>query len=125
VLQDTVKVVDGVATEVEPNFAVRGMHPADGKICVKPYGLLQKLYNPHRVLKPMRRTNPRKGRNEDGRPRGLLTGASDARLSASRQFKKLEGQRAQGPRLWPTAQRFLGTSFTGGWSVTPRVTTPP
>jgi phenylacetyl-CoA:acceptor oxidoreductase len=27
----TVKVVDGVATEVEPNFAVRGMHPADGR----------------------------------------------------------------------------------------------
>ena len=61
----TVDVVDGVATGVEPNFAVRGMHPADGKICVKPYGLLQKLYNPHRILKPLKRTNPRKGRNDD------------------------------------------------------------
>ncbi|HJP67572.1 MAG TPA: hypothetical protein VJ846_01625, partial [Sphingomicrobium sp.] len=61
----TVDVVDGVATEVEPNFAVRGMHPADGKVCVKPYGLLQKLYNPHRILKPLKRTNPRKGRDED------------------------------------------------------------
>ena len=46
----TVRVVNGVATEVEPNFAVRGVHPADGKICVKPYGLLQKLYSPHRIL---------------------------------------------------------------------------
>lgn len=61
----TVEVVNGVATEVEPNFAVRGLHPADGKICVKPYGLLQKLYSPHRILKPLKRTNPRKGRNED------------------------------------------------------------
>lgn len=58
-------MADGVATEIEPNFAVRGMHPADGKICVKPYGLLQKLYNPHRILKPLKRTNPRKGRHED------------------------------------------------------------
>src|ERR1051326_4163514 len=61
----TVEVADGVAAQVEPNFAVRGMHPADGKICVKPYGLLQKLYSPHRILKPLKRTNPRKGRNED------------------------------------------------------------
>jgi phenylacetyl-CoA:acceptor oxidoreductase len=61
----TVEVADGVATQVEPNFAVRGMHPADGKICVKPYGLLQKLYSPHRILKPLKRTNSRKGRSED------------------------------------------------------------
>jgi len=60
-----VEVRDGTATRVEPNFAVRGLHPADGKICVKPYGLVQKLYNPHRVLRPMKRTNPRKGRDQD------------------------------------------------------------
>ena len=52
----TVEVVDGVATKVEPNFDLRGEHPADGKVCVKPFGLVQKLYNPHRVLKPMKRT---------------------------------------------------------------------
>ena len=60
-----VEVVDGVATKVEPNFDARGVHPADGKICVKPYGLIQKIYNPHRLLQPMKRTNPRKGRDED------------------------------------------------------------
>ena len=32
----TVVVVGGTATRIEPNFAVRGLHPADGKICVKP-----------------------------------------------------------------------------------------
>lgn len=61
----TVEVVDGVATKVEPNFDLKGEHPADGKVCVKPYGLVQKLYNPDRILKPMKRTNPRKGRDED------------------------------------------------------------
>ena len=61
----TVKVKDGVATEIGPNFAGAGMHPADGKPCVKAYGLIQKTYNPHRILKPMKRTNPNKGRNED------------------------------------------------------------
>ena len=61
----TVKVVDGVATEVEPNFGAAAIHPAAGKVCVKAYGLVQKTYNPHRVLTPMKRTNPRKGRNEN------------------------------------------------------------
>ena len=61
----TVKVVDGVATEVEPNFCAADVHPGGGKVCVKAYGLVQKTYNPHRVLTPMKRTNPRKGRDED------------------------------------------------------------
>ena len=61
----TVKVVDGVATEVEPNFAACGVHPGGGKVCVKAYGLVQKTYNPNRVLTPMQRTNPNKGANED------------------------------------------------------------
>lgn len=98
----TVEVVDGVATRVEPNFGAKGVHPADGKVCVKPYGLIQKLYNPNRILKPMKRTNPRKGRHEDPgwveiswdealdivagrmraiRDRGLLDGNGDPRLA--------------------------------------------
>lgn len=61
----TVEVVDGIAMKIEPNFDLKGEHPADGKVCVKPFGLIQKLYNPHRLKKPMKRTNPKKGRNED------------------------------------------------------------
>ncbi|MCP4329688.1 MAG: molybdopterin-dependent oxidoreductase [Alphaproteobacteria bacterium] len=61
----TVTVEDGVATEVEPNFGAADMHPGGGKVCVKAYGLIQKTYNPHRILTPMRRTNPKKGRHED------------------------------------------------------------
>jgi len=60
-----VKVENGVATEVAPNFCGKGIHPADGKPCVKAYGLIQKTYSPHRILSPMRRTNPKKGIHED------------------------------------------------------------
>ena len=60
-----VLVEDGVATTIEPNHAGAGIHPADGRPCVRAYGLVQKTYNPHRVLTPMKRTNPRKGRDQD------------------------------------------------------------
>jgi phenylacetyl-CoA:acceptor oxidoreductase len=61
----TVKVEDGVATEVEPNFCAAAVHPGGGKVCVKAFGLIQKTYNPHRVLAPMKRSNPNKGRDQD------------------------------------------------------------
>jgi phenylacetyl-CoA:acceptor oxidoreductase len=61
----TVKVCNGVATEVEPNFAAESVHPGGGKVCVKAFGLVQKTYHPERVLQPMKRTNPKKGRDED------------------------------------------------------------
>jgi phenylacetyl-CoA:acceptor oxidoreductase len=60
-----VVVEDGVATTVEPNFACAAYHPAGGRVCVKAFGLIQKLYNPHRLTTPMRRTNPKKGQDED------------------------------------------------------------
>jgi phenylacetyl-CoA:acceptor oxidoreductase len=60
-----VKVRDGVASEILPNFDAEGIHPANGRCCVKAYGTVQKTYNPGRVLTPMKRSNPKKGRNED------------------------------------------------------------
>jgi len=60
-----VQIEDGVATQVRPNDAAAAVHPAGGKVCVKAFGLIQKTYNPNRVLTPMKRTNPRKGRDED------------------------------------------------------------
>ena len=64
---DLLKVVvdGGVAVGVEPNEDVAAEHPACGKVCVRAYGLIQKLYNPARIRTPMKRTNPRKGRDED------------------------------------------------------------
>ncbi|MFQ5624272.1 MAG: molybdopterin-dependent oxidoreductase [Paracoccaceae bacterium] len=60
-----VEVEDGVATRVTPNFSAAEVHPAGGKVCVKAFGLIQKTYNPNRILTPMKRSNPRKGRGED------------------------------------------------------------
>ena len=60
-----VEVEDGVATRIASNFDIREEHPGGGRVCVKAYGLIQKTYNPDRVRQPMKRTNPRKGRDED------------------------------------------------------------
>ena len=100
----TVRIQDGVATETNPNFAAAKIHPAGGKVCVKAFGLVQKAYHPDRVLHPMKRTNPKKGRGEDpgfvrvswdealdlvasklnaARDKGLLDDAGYPRLAAS------------------------------------------
>ena len=64
---DLLKVIvrGGVAIGVEPNADFAEIHPACGKVCVRAYGLIQKLYNPNRIKAPMRRTNPKKARTED------------------------------------------------------------
>lgn len=56
---------DGVAVRVESNFDAAEVHPGGGRVCVKAYGLVQKTYNPNRIRQPMKRTNPRKGREHD------------------------------------------------------------
>ena len=61
----TVTLEDGVATQCEPNFGAADYHPGGGKCCVKAFGLVQKTYNPNRVRSPMKRTNPKKWRDED------------------------------------------------------------
>ena len=121
----TVKVVDGVATEVEPNFAASEIHPGGGKVCVKAYGLVQKLYNPHRVRSPMKRTNPKKGRDQD--PGFVPIGWDEALDTIA---KKLGEIRAKGltdesgyPRVAAsfggggTPQSYMGTfpAFLGAW----------
>jgi phenylacetyl-CoA:acceptor oxidoreductase len=60
-----VDVADGVPYQVRPNASAANIHPADGKVCVKAFGLIQKTNNPNRVLTPMMRTNPKKGRRQD------------------------------------------------------------
>ena len=121
----TVKVVDGVATEVEPNFCAAEVHPGGGKVCVKAYGLVQKTYNPHRVLTPMKRTNPKKGRDQDP---GFVPISWDEALDLV--AGKLNAVRAAGltdesgyPRLAVslggagTPQSYMGTfsAFLGAW----------
>lgn len=60
-----VEVEDGIAVRIVPNFDVSEEHPGCGRVCIKAYGMIQKTYNPNRVQQPMKRTNPKKGRDED------------------------------------------------------------
>ncbi|HTY80399.1 MAG TPA: molybdopterin-dependent oxidoreductase [Candidatus Bathyarchaeia archaeon] len=124
---DLLKVVvrDGVAVGVEPNCDMADTHPAGGKVCVRAYGLVQKLYNPARIRTPLRRTNPKKGRDEDP---GWTPISWDEALDLL--AGKLNGIRARGltdesgyPRLAVTfgsggiAPAYLGTfaAYLAAW----------
>jgi hypothetical protein len=103
----TVKVIDGVATEIEPNFAAAEVHPARGKPCVKAYGLVQKTYNPHRILHADEAHQPEEGaRRGSGLRADLLgRGARHRRrpLKAVREKGLLDeaGPAARGGQLRP------------------------
>ncbi|MDD5524356.1 MAG: molybdopterin-dependent oxidoreductase [Smithella sp.] len=59
-----VHVVDGVAVGMEPNRELKDyatLSRDQGRLCPKAYGLIQKLYNPHRINGPLKRTNLQKG----------------------------------------------------------------
>ncbi len=108
----TVRVEDGTATEVGPNFAAAEIHPAGGKACVKAFGLVQKAYNPHRILYPMKRTNPNKGRNEDP---GFVRISWDEALDLV--AAKLNSARAVG-LLDDSGFQRVAASFGGGGTPT-------
>ncbi|HEY5790644.1 MAG TPA: molybdopterin-dependent oxidoreductase [Gammaproteobacteria bacterium] len=108
----TVKVVDGVATEVEPNFAAAEVTPSAGKVCVKAYGLLQKMYNPNRILTPMKRTNPKKGVDQDP---GFVPISWDEALDTI--AARLHEVQAKGPNDSSGYPR-IAASFGGGGTPT-------
>jgi len=60
-----VEVENGVAIRIEPNFDIGSAHPAHGRVCIKAYGIVQKTNNPNRITRPMKRTNPKKGREQN------------------------------------------------------------
>ena len=60
-----VEVENGIATRIESNYDISSEHPGGGRVCVRAYGLIQKTYNPNRIRSPMKRTNPKKGKDED------------------------------------------------------------
>jgi phenylacetyl-CoA:acceptor oxidoreductase len=120
-----VVVKDGVAIGVEPNTEMADVHPACGTVCVRAYALIQKLYNPARIQTPMRRTNPRKGRDQDPGWEPITWEEALATLA-----DRLNHLRAQGlvdeagyPRLAVTlgsggiAPAYLGTfaAFLAAW----------
>jgi phenylacetyl-CoA:acceptor oxidoreductase len=120
-----VEVEDGVATAVTPNFDAAGIHPGGGKVCVKAYGLVQKLYNPNRVRTPMKRTNPKKGRGED--PGFVPIGWDEAFEVISRKLLEIRAKGLLDESGYPrvaasfggggTPQSYMGTfpAFLGAW----------
>ena len=121
----TVKVVDGVATEVEPNFCAASVHPGGGKVCVKAFGLVQKTYNPNRVLTPMKRSNPKKGRDEDPGFVSITWDEAFELIAARLNALRAEGLTDESgyPRMAAsfggggTPQSYMGTfpAFLGAW----------
>jgi phenylacetyl-CoA:acceptor oxidoreductase len=107
-----VRIEDGVATEIVPNFDASDIHPAGGKACVKAFGLIQKTYNPNRILRPMKRTNPKKGRGEDP---GFVDISWDEALDLI--AEKLNAARAAG-LLDETGYPRVAASFGGGGTPT-------
>jgi len=108
----TVRVQDGVATEINPNFEAAKIHPAGGKVCVKAFGLVQKAYHPNRVLYPMKRSNPKKGRDEDP---GFVRVSWDEALDLV--ASKLNAARSAG-LLDQAGYPRLAASFGGGGTPT-------
>jgi phenylacetyl-CoA:acceptor oxidoreductase len=107
-----VEVEDGIAARIEPNLDLGEAHPAHGRVCVKAYGLIQKTYNPNRVTRPMKRTNPRKGREHDP---GFVAISWDEAFSIV--AAKLNEIRAKGLRDESGYPR-LAASFGGGGTPT-------
>ncbi|MFC1862475.1 molybdopterin-dependent oxidoreductase [Thermodesulfobacteriota bacterium] len=63
-----INVVNDIAVGIEPNTEGEGFKEFSrnlGSLCPKAYGWIQKLYNPHRIKNPLKRTNPEKGRGVD------------------------------------------------------------
>ncbi len=108
----TVRVDDGVATEVEPNFASADIHPAAGRVCVKAFGLVQKTYNPHRILTPMKRTNPNKGKDQD--PGFVEISWDEALDTIADRLKEIRAEGLRDSSGFPK----LAASFGGGGTPT-------
>jgi len=120
-----VEVQDGVALRIVPNFDFHAEHPAQGRVCVKAYGLIQKMYNPNRIKGPLKRGNPKKGLHED--PQWIEIGWDEAlelvaeRLNAIREKGLVD--ESGNPRLALTlgqggvAPGYLGTfaAFMAAW----------
>lgn len=60
--------VNGTVVGLEGNIEGEGFEELSrnkGYVCPKAFGNIQKLYNPHRIKAPMKRTNPEKGKGID------------------------------------------------------------
>jgi anaerobic selenocysteine-containing dehydrogenase len=84
--------VNGVAVGMEPNTDIENYEKLvrnRGRLCPKPYMLLQKVYNPHRIKTPLKRTNPEKGVGID--PKWVEISWDEALNTIAEKLKKIRG----------------------------------
>ena len=84
--------VNGVAVGIEPNTDIENYEKLvrnRGRLCPKPYMLLQKVYNPHRIKTPLKRTNPEKGVGID--PKWVEISWDEALDTIAEKIKKIRG----------------------------------
>jgi anaerobic selenocysteine-containing dehydrogenase len=78
------RVKNGVVTELKGNPSAPNNQ---GSMCPKGQSLIQNLYNPYRVKRPMKRTNPKKGLNED--PKWVEISWEEALATTSKVLKEI------------------------------------
>ncbi len=85
-------IVNGVLTKVEGDPRFKDKLPCPSLVCVKAQGLVQKVYNPYRIKAPMKRTNPKKGVDED--PKFVEISWDEALNTVTARLKEIK---AKGP----------------------------
>ena len=85
--------INGVAVGIEPNTESEGFQEFAknrGRLCSKAYSYLQKLYNPHRIKGPLKRTNPEKGHGID--PKWISITWDEALNLIAEKLKEIRGE---------------------------------
>jgi len=102
-----VHVVNGVAIKVDPD---PNCPDNEGRICARAQGLIQKQYDPHRITKPIMRTNPEKGIGID--PKWKEISWDEAWSIIVEKFKKIL---KEDPRKLLYAATDFRRSWIWGW----------
>src|SRR5665647_1596455 len=101
----TVKVEQGVATEVEPNFCAANIHPGGGKVCVKAYGLVQNLQpapgaDTDETQQPQKRARPGPGLCAHQLGRSVRADRLQAQRDSRRRYSRCQWLPTRGRQFW-------------------------
>ncbi|MCC6807550.1 MAG: molybdopterin-dependent oxidoreductase [Deltaproteobacteria bacterium] len=105
-----VKLENDQPTAIEPCFDAESIHPGQGRVCVKAYGLIEKVKHPDRILQPMKRTNPKKGLDED--PRFVPISWDEALETVAAKLRDIRSKGALGDDGFPRIAVTLGAGGT-------------
>ncbi len=108
--------VNGVAVGVDGNREGEGfvdLTQARGRTCPKPFGLIQKIYNPHRIKAPLKRTNPVKGCGID--PQWVEITWDEALDTIAARLKTIRGEQSRKLALSVTSNQMV--LLKGTWDA--------